>query len=132
MIGFYFISMAASRRLTTYIDHNFLPRYTMWLNVIPINCISNKMGGFMAGSIVNKNITMFVKKIVVESELVVSWNNVTSATAFQPEADDGEGERNSIDILGFGVDFFDSFDRFRLQFSHALRLAPCTIRAREK
>jgi len=86
----------------------------------------------MAGSIVNKNITMFVKKSVVESELVVSWNNVTSATAFQPEADDGEGERNSIDILGFGVDFFDSFDCFRLQFSHALRLAPCTTRAREK
>ena len=130
--SFYFISVAASRRLAAHLDHNFLPCSAMRLNVIPINCISNKMGSFMAGSVVNKIITMFVKKSVVESELVVSWNNVTSATAFELETYDWKSQGDAIDILGLRVDFLDSFDRFALQFSHAFRLAPCTVSTREK
>ena len=86
----------------------------------------------MAGSVVNKIITMFVKKSVVESELVVSWNNVTSATAFELETYDWKSQGDAIDILGLRVDFLDSFDRFALQFSHAFRLAPCTVSSREK
>ena len=132
MSGFYFISVATSRRLSTNIDHNFLPFFTMRLNVISINCISNKVSSFMAGSVVNKSISILMKKFVVECDFIVSWNRVTSATTLQLEADDGEGERNSIDILGFGIDFFDSLHRFVLHFSHAYRLAPCTISAREK
>ena len=104
----------------------------MRLNVIAINCISNKMGGFVTNSIVDENVAVLLEKFVVESEFVVCWNDVTSATALQIEADGWKGERNAVDILGFRVNFFDSFDRFRLQFCHAFRLAPCSAKGREK
>ena len=132
MIGFYFISMAASRRLTARLNHNFLPLFTMRLNFVTINSIRDKVSGFVTGSVVDEIVTVIVKKSVVECESVVSWHNVTSATAFQPEADDWEGERNAVDILGFGVDIFDSFDCFGLKFCHAFTIAPCTVSSREK
>jgi hypothetical protein len=86
----------------------------MWFNVVTINSIRDKVSSFVTGSVVDEIFTMIVEKSVVESELVEHHNNVTGATAFQPEADDWEGERNAVDLLGFGVYIFDSFDRFRL------------------
>ena len=132
VIGFYFKNMASSRMLPTYFNHNLLPLLTMRFDVVTINSIRNKVSGFVAGSVVDEIFTMIVEKSVVESELVEHHNNVTSATAFQPEADDWEGERNAVDILGFGVYIFDSSDRFRLKFCHAFTIAPCTVSSREK
>ena len=132
VIGFYFKNMASSRLLPTYFNHNLFPLLTMRFNVVTINSISNKVSGFVTGSVVDEIITMIVEKIVVERESVVSWHNVTSATTFQPEADNWKGERNTVDILGFGVDIFDSFDCFGLKFCHAFTIAPCTVSSREK
>lgn len=132
VVSFYFKKMTASRLLFTNLDHNFFPLFTMRLDVITINSIRNKVGGFVAGSVVDEIVTVIMEKSVVEREPVVSWHNVTSATALQPEADDWEGERNVVDILGFGVDIFDSFDCFGLKFCHAFTIAPCTVSSREK
>jgi hypothetical protein len=104
----------------------------MRFNVVTINSIRNKVSGFVTGSVADEIFTMIVEKSVVESELVEHHNNVTGATAFQPEADDWEGERNAVDLLGFGVYIFDSFDRFGLKFCHAFTIAPCTVTSREK
>ena len=132
VIGFYFKNMASSRLLPTYFNHNLFPLFTMRFNVVTINSISNKVSGFVTGSVVDEIFTMIVEKSVVKREFVEDHNNVTSATAFQPEADDWEGERNAVDLLGFGVYIFDSFDRFGLQFCHAFTIAPCTVSSREK
>ena len=86
----------------------------MRFNVVTINSIRNKVSGFVTGSVVDEIFTMIVEKSVVKREFVEDHNNVTSATAFQPEADDWEGERNAVDLLGFGVYIFDSFDCFGL------------------
>ncbi len=132
VIGFYLKKMTASRLLFTNLDHNSLPLFTMRLDVVTINSIRDKVSGFVTGSVVDEIVTVIVKKSVVERESVVRWHNVTSTTALQPEADDWKGERNAVDILGFGVDIFDSFDCFGLKFCHAFTIAPCTVSSREK
>ena len=132
VFGFNFKVVTASRILLTHSRHNFLPLFAVWLNHVTISLISNEVRGFVAGSVVDELVAVSVKKFIVENQLVVCWNDVTSATALQLEADIGQLERHAVDRLGLFVDSVDSLDRFALQFSHGYRVAPCTVRTREK
>ena len=75
VIGFHFKKMTASRLLFTNLDHNFLPLFTMRLDVVTINSIRDKVSGFVTGSVVDEIVTVIVKKSVVERESVVSARN---------------------------------------------------------
>ena len=60
ILCFNFISMTTSRRLITNSYHYFLPLFTMRLNVISINTISNKMSSFVTHSVIDKSITVLM------------------------------------------------------------------------
>ncbi len=124
-------SVAASWLLTNN-THNFLPFTTMRHNAMPINMTRNEVCSFVAGSVIDKSISIGMKHIIVESNFIHKTLSITSATALQLEADCGQDEAHVVKLGSHVVGFVDSLDRFRLQFSHAYRLAPCTTRAREK
>jgi hypothetical protein len=104
----------------------------MWHNTMPINMTRNKMCSFVTGSVIDKSISIGMKHIIVESNFIQKTLSVTSATTLQLEADHREVEAHVVKLGSHVVGFVDSFDRFRLQFSHALTIAPCTTSAREK
>jgi hypothetical protein len=73
-----------------------------------------------------------MKHIIVESNFIQKTLSITSATTLQLEADHREVEAHVVKLGSHVERFVDSLDRFRLQFSHAFRLAPCTTSSREK
>jgi hypothetical protein len=92
----------------------------------------NKVCSFVTGSIIDKSISIGMKHIIVESNFIQKTLSITSATTLQLEADRREVEAHVVKLGSHVEGFVDSFDRFRLQFSHALTIAPCSVRAREK
>jgi len=124
-------SVTASWLLTNN-THNFLPFTAMWYNSISINMTRNKVCSFVTGSIIDKSISIGMKHIIVESNFIQKTLSITSATTLQLEADRREVEAHVVKLGSHVEGFVDSFDRFRLQFSHALTIAPCSVRAREK
>mgnify|MGYP003348009332 CR=1 FL=1 len=93
---------------------------------------SDQMGGFVAGSVVDEIVTVSVEQNVVESEFLVSRDNVPSTATLELETDCRKLQCDVVNGLGLFIDLADSLDRFGLQFSHGLTIAPCTVRAREK
>ena len=73
-----------------------------------------------------------MKHFVVDSNNVFVRHSVSTSPSLQLEGDRGRNKIHTIHLLRLGKDFLDSLDRFRLQFSHALTIAPCTARTREK
>jgi len=127
-----YLKVVAATWLLTNNTHNFLPFTTMWHNVIPINMTRNEVCSFVAGSVIDKSISIGMKHIIVESNFIQKTLSITSATALQLEADCGEDEAHVVKFASHVVGFVDSLDCFALQFSHASTIAPCSARAREK
>ena len=130
--GLYLKVVAATRILTTNVSHNFLPLFAVRFDHVTVSLIGNKVGGFMAGSIVDELVAISMQQIIVESQFERRRHNVTSATAFELETDRWKPESHVVDNLSLRENVMDSFDRFALQFSHASTIAPCSARAREK
>ncbi len=124
-------SVTASWLLTNN-THNFLPFTAMWHNTMPINMTRNEMCSFVTGSVIDKSISIGMKHIIVKSNFIQKTLSITSATTLQLEADCGQDEAHVVKFGSHVERFVDSLDRFRLQFSHAFRLAPCTTSSREK
>ncbi len=118
-------SVTASWLLTNN-THNFLPFTAMWHNVMPINMTRNEVCSFVAGSVIDKSISIGMKHIIVESNFIQKTLSITSATTLQLEADRRKVEAHVVKLGSHVVGFVDSLNRFRLQFSHAYRLAACT------
>lgn len=85
------------RRLSANFNHNFLPFFTVRINHVTINIISNEMRGFMSRRVRNISITISMQHIIVERDFVISRNCVTCTATFQPEADGGKPERCAVD-----------------------------------
>lgn len=124
--------VAAGRILSTNVSHNFLPLFAMRFNHVTVSLIGNKVGGFMARSIVDELVAISMEQLVVKNKFEKRRHNITSATAFQLEADRWQLEGHVVDNLSLRENVMDSFDRFALQFSHASTIPPCTVSAREK
>ena len=124
-------SVTASWLLTNN-THNFLPFTAMWRNSVSINMTRNEVCSFVAGSVIDKSISIGMKHIIVESNFIQKTLSITSATALQLEADCGQDEAHVVKLASHVVGFVDSLDCFALQFSHASTIAPCSARAREK
>ena len=112
--------------------HNFLPFNTMWHNASTINMIRDKMGDFVAGSVVDECVTVGMKHFIVERNFVAVIRGIPCAATFQLEADGGQVEIFRVKLRCGLKRIVDSVDRFGLKFSHGLTIAPCTSRARKK
>ena len=84
-------SVTASWLLTNN-THNFLPFTAMRRNSVSINMTRNEMCSFVAGSVIDKSISIGMKHIIVESNFIQKTLSITSATTLQLEADRWEGK----------------------------------------
>jgi hypothetical protein len=86
----------------------------------------------MSRHIFDKCVTVSMKHFVVDSNKVFVCHSISTSPPLQLEGDRGRNKIHAINLLRLRKDFVDSRDRFRLQFSHASTIAPCSARAREK
>ena len=113
-------------RLLTDNTHNIFPFNTMWFRVNAINVITNKMCGFVAGSVVDECVTVGMKHFIVERNFVAGVGGIPCTATFQLEADGGQVEIFRVKLRCGLKRIVDSVDRFGLKFSHGLTIAAST------
>ena len=85
-------------RLLTDNTHNIFPFNTMWFRVNTINVITNKMCGFVAGSVVDECVTVGMKHIIVECNFVAVERGIPCTATLELEADRGQREISLVKL----------------------------------
>jgi len=124
--------VTTSRLLTRHVSHNSRPFCAVRINRKRINLSCDNMRRLMSRHIFYKRITIPVQHIIVDGDKVLASQSISTTLALQLERDRGHWKLHAVHLLRLGEDFFDSLDCLQLQFSHALRLAPCTTSSRKK